>query len=46
MTMNVNVRGVFLGCKYAIPALRRSGGGSIINTGTALRPFRVEPWRV
>lgn len=23
--------GVFLGCKYAIPAMRKSGGGSIIN---------------
>lgn len=29
--MAVNVRGVFLGCKYAIPAMERSGGGSIIN---------------
>ncbi len=34
MTMNVNVKGVFLGCKYGIPALRRSGGGSIINTAS------------
>jgi NAD(P)-dependent dehydrogenase (short-subunit alcohol dehydrogenase family) len=29
--MAVNVRGVFLGCKYAIPAMIESGGGSIIN---------------
>ena len=29
--MLVNVKGVFLGCKYGIPALRRAGGGSIIN---------------
>ena len=29
--MAVNVRGVFLGCKYAIPALVAAGGGSIIN---------------
>jgi NAD(P)-dependent dehydrogenase (short-subunit alcohol dehydrogenase family) len=29
--MAVNVRGVYLGCKYAIPAMRASGGGSIIN---------------
>ena len=28
----INVKGVFLGCKYGIPALRRAGGGSIINT--------------
>jgi len=29
--MAVNVRGVFLGCKYAIPAMVNAGGGSIIN---------------
>jgi NAD(P)-dependent dehydrogenase (short-subunit alcohol dehydrogenase family) len=29
--MAVNVRGVFLGCKYAIPAMAAAGGGSIIN---------------
>src|SRR5438132_2357422 len=29
--MAVNVNGVFLGTKYAIPAMRRAGGGSIIN---------------
>ena len=29
--MAVNVRGVFLGCKYAVPAMKASGGGSIIN---------------
>ncbi len=34
MTMNINARGVFLGCKYGIPALRRAGGGSIINTAS------------
>ncbi len=27
----VNNEGVFLGCKHAIPAMERSGGGSIIN---------------
>lgn len=27
----VNVEGVFLGCRTAIPAMRRAGGGSIIN---------------
>jgi 3(or 17)beta-hydroxysteroid dehydrogenase len=27
----VNVEGVFLGCRNAIPAMRRAGGGSIIN---------------
>lgn len=34
LTMNINVKGVFFGCKYAIPALRRAGGGSIINTAS------------
>jgi NAD(P)-dependent dehydrogenase (short-subunit alcohol dehydrogenase family) len=29
--MAVNLRGVFLGCKFAIPAMIASGGGSIIN---------------
>ena len=28
---SVNVEGVFLGCRTAIPAMRRAGGGSIIN---------------
>jgi NAD(P)-dependent dehydrogenase (short-subunit alcohol dehydrogenase family) len=34
LTMAVNLKGVFLGCKYGIPALRRCGGGSIINTAS------------
>ena len=34
LTMNINAKGVFLGCKYAIPAIRRAGGGSIINTAS------------
>ena len=29
--MSVNSSGVFLGTKHAIPAMRRSGGGSIVN---------------
>jgi NAD(P)-dependent dehydrogenase (short-subunit alcohol dehydrogenase family) len=29
--MAVNVRGVYLGCKYGIPAMEAAGGGSIIN---------------
>lgn len=33
-TMAVNLKGVYLGCKYGIPALRRAGGGSIINTAS------------
>ncbi|HEX3865963.1 MAG TPA: glucose 1-dehydrogenase [Gemmatimonadaceae bacterium] len=34
LTMAINARGVFLGCKFGIPALRRAGGGSIINTAS------------
>ncbi|MFV1999262.1 MAG: glucose 1-dehydrogenase [Acidimicrobiia bacterium] len=34
LTMNVNAKGVFFGCKHGIPAIRRSGGGSIINTAS------------
>lgn len=30
----VNAGGVFLGCKHSIPAMRRSGGGSIINVSS------------
>jgi len=33
-TMDVNLKGVFLGCKYGMPALRRAGGGSVINTAS------------
>jgi NAD(P)-dependent dehydrogenase (short-subunit alcohol dehydrogenase family) len=32
--MDVNLKSVFLGCKYGIPALERAGGGSIINTAS------------
>jgi NAD(P)-dependent dehydrogenase (short-subunit alcohol dehydrogenase family) len=34
LTMAVNLKGVYLGCKHGIPALRRAGGGSIINTAS------------
>ena len=34
LVMNVNLKGVFLGCKYAIPAMQRAGGGSIINVAS------------
>jgi NAD(P)-dependent dehydrogenase (short-subunit alcohol dehydrogenase family) len=34
VVMNVNLKGVFLGCKYGIPALLRAGGGSIINVAS------------
>ena len=34
LTMEINAKGVFLGCKYGIPALQRAGGGSVINTAS------------
>jgi NAD(P)-dependent dehydrogenase (short-subunit alcohol dehydrogenase family) len=33
-TLAINVKGVIHGCRYGIPALRRSGGGSIVNTAS------------
>jgi 3(or 17)beta-hydroxysteroid dehydrogenase len=32
--MAVSADGTFLGCKHAIPAMRKSGGGSIVNMGS------------
>ena len=32
--MAVNAKGVFLGTKHAIPAMREAGGGSIVNIGS------------
>ena len=31
LVMNINLKGVFFGCKHGIPALLRAGGGSIVN---------------
>jgi len=33
-TLAINVKGVIHGCRYGIPALRRVGGGSIVNTAS------------
>ncbi|MGW9415842.1 SDR family NAD(P)-dependent oxidoreductase [Arthrobacter cupressi] len=32
--VDINLKGVFYGCKYVIPALQRAGGGSIVNWGS------------
>jgi len=34
LTMAVNLKGVFFGCKYGIAALQRAGGGVVINTAS------------
>ena len=33
-TMAINLKGVFLGCKHGIPALKRAGRGSVINVAS------------
>jgi meso-butanediol dehydrogenase / (S,S)-butanediol dehydrogenase / diacetyl reductase len=39
--MAVNLKGVFLGCKYAIPIMRRQGGGVIVNTASVVSAVGV-----
>jgi NAD(P)-dependent dehydrogenase (short-subunit alcohol dehydrogenase family) len=39
--MAVNVKGVFLGCKHAIPVMERQGGGVIVNTASAVATIGI-----
>lgn len=41
--MEVSADGTFLGCKYAIPAMKASGGGSIINMAS-IASVQGEPY--
>ena len=34
--MNVNVKSIFLGCKYAAPVMKKQGGGVIVNTASII----------
>jgi NAD(P)-dependent dehydrogenase (short-subunit alcohol dehydrogenase family) len=34
--ISINLRGVFLGCKYGLPAIIQSGGGAIINMASSM----------
>ncbi|MGE0680338.1 MAG: SDR family NAD(P)-dependent oxidoreductase [Candidatus Binatia bacterium] len=34
LVLNVNLKGVYLGCKYAVPEIVKAGGGSIINVSS------------
>lgn len=42
--MNVSFRAVFIGMKYALPAIKRAGGGAILNCGSLLS-FKGAPRR-
>lgn len=34
--LSINLRGVFLGCKYGLPAIIQAGGGAIINMASSM----------
>src|SRR5687768_11062378 len=34
LVVDVDLKSVYLGCKYALPEMRKTGGGSIINTAS------------
>jgi meso-butanediol dehydrogenase/(S,S)-butanediol dehydrogenase/diacetyl reductase len=40
--MAVNLKGVFLGCKYGIPIMRQGGGGAIVNTASTVAMVGIE----
>jgi NAD(P)-dependent dehydrogenase (short-subunit alcohol dehydrogenase family) len=34
--MDINIKGVFLSCKYAIPAMLQGGGGTTVNVASSV----------
>ena len=34
LTLGINVKGVYFGCKHGVNAMKRAGGGSVINTAS------------
>ena len=38
----VNVKGVFFGCKHAIPVMEKQGGGVIVNTASAVANLGIK----
>lgn len=45
-TIEINLKGVFLGCKHAIPALLRRGGGAILNTASIVAVLGSSPSQI
>ena len=45
LTLATNITGTFLGCRYGVRMMKRSGGGAIINFSSAMarRPQAVQP---
>ncbi len=42
--MNINLGGIYRGCKYAIPHMINNGGGSIVNTSSVQALTGFEGW--
>jgi meso-butanediol dehydrogenase / (S,S)-butanediol dehydrogenase / diacetyl reductase len=40
--MAVNINGVYLGCKYAIPVMAKGGGGAIVNTASVTSRIGIQ----
>ena len=36
LVLDINIKGVFLSCKYAIPAMLQGGGGTIVNVASSV----------